>query len=1331
MSQRALGALALGLVAAVALLLVVSGDAGAVGESVELPPGNGTVLEGRSVGIRVYFGVRDQSEDVSVTCSECPTWTARVNYNPDRRNCGVREQGRACDIDFPADFPPADDGDPTPSQLGEPSQRGTYLVTVGDQTAEDIARFDVYMSTAYVCRDGNYQRGQRLLATSSGHARGDTIEFTIKDLERGEVVLDETRTSAGSFVAYDIVWHPSLNYDLGNDNQRRIEIRAESDSKTETETFTLEPAVAEAVQVEGPGFRDQDKNFSRTHTVRYSVVYGFLARPLGCTETGGTTDPTIVTGDMLGDDPLRGTVYKKTNVEINERRNVSDTTFARFDGSTNRFIFDYTVPRDAEATRNTTNPQQDDGGSSQGQTPLYEIQVPETELVDGNFIEENHTADYRVWPYHIQPEFIEIQEEVERLETARLVVNLTYADGSGFTPNDTNAEVTVEFGPADGGTRFNRTLEHQQAGRWNASAELDFDHHPIEPYVWRVQATSDDNGQRPTTDNTIEHAVSDVVDVVGARPLIDLQTFVGSEAVNGTQRTQTVHVGLHADYKNGEPLTEENVDPSLGGVQLRVKKTNQFGRVLAVEPLTMTASGDHGEWVRSFRVGRSETQAPIGEWQLEVVARDDSEVPNENITSFPFPVRPAQLEVSPLRHPPPLVDGGEIEYRIRLTYPDGTLLTERLVEPNRGGELTIQLERIRGVGQAPAVEQTFNPQSTAGGQSWRVTLDSSKMVPGNHFFNVSGEDIYGNQVGPTTSRLFTVLFDGEFRNSTTPICPKLEEGERCERERGSEIFAIFPGSEGDKGLQVEDPEVRVLRKVPGEARWMTHKENVRISGQEFFNLTGERVDNAHVGYFQTDESTPEGRYRLYVIGRAEDDTGFAGYSQAFNITPITVDRTVLKGLPASTDKLVTLTGTVEHKRGDVIDEVYAQAGRVRSGAVQVTPTPVGWVLEWTPSMRTPSGPATIHAEGRDVFGNPFEIDLGPVRLRPMDVGVSIVQAPDPEVPRRGSIETQAELTFPDGSVFRRANGQPEVLIRNAQGEQVDTGRAFFSQDRWELNWRPEPDVPLGLYTMEITGTDSAGNVIETVQTTSFEVVPGTVSGQIENEPGDVRRGGVTRARISFDSEIAELNATVTTGSEVLGSAQIQRENKTARLSFPTTRTTPLVQAFFDVTGSDIHGNDLRVDTSSFQVDPMQLTIRFVSQPPPEVPKEKKATARFVIEYPDGTRLRPGQGSPIVGLFLRNSPRGIVEDVKPMEQNPTVWRIQWDPPEDTLKDIPFHFSVSALDRWQNEATPTASRGFFVTNPVVPDYLPAPGPGPWVALAALVGLAGALGPLRRER
>lgn len=1332
MRHRALGALAVGLIAFGGLLLLVSDDAAAVGEQVEITPGNRSVLEGRSSTIRVFFSPGDQTETVHVTCEddvfpepsdECPIWTTEVRYNPNRDDCAPEEGRRVCDVDFPGVFGPNQEGGPSPTNVGEPSRLGTYLVSVEDEgQQQDQDTFEVHLSTAFTCRNGLHRRGEQMLITSSGHEQGDTIELEVVDLERGRTLVEETRQSAGRFVAYDFLWHPPLDYDLGSDAERRIEVRIDSPTKSEQQTLRLERGVAFPIHLLAPGFRDQDLDYNRTESALWAVRYVFPGRAPGCNEVP-FADPTPVGPDRLRTDQLRANVYKIESVPglDQQTRNFTDATFARFIPSANAFLFNYTIPKDAEASRN----------NSGEFNPVYDLQIPRTTLDDENALRETNTSDFRVHPYTIVPEFLELQEEVERLETAEVLVNLTYADGSGFTPNDTNEPVEIEFGPVDGQPRFNVTLEHQRGGRWNASVELGFEYEPLGDYVWRVEETHDDHGQRPGRNNEIVEKVSDIVEVVGARPLLDLDTFVGDEEVNGTERTRTVHATLHAEYKNGLQLTAENVDPSLGGVQLRVKKTNEFGRVLSVDSLVMTPADDAGNWVRSFRVGRTESSAPIGEWELEVVARDNSDPPNENVTGFPFDVRPAQLQVSPLREPPALIDDEEqLEYRIRLTYPDGTLLTERLVDPARGGDLTVRLERVRGVGLDPAVEQVFTPRSLSAGQAWRVTIDPSKLVPGNHFFNVTGEDIHGNQIGPTSSRLFTVLFNGEFRNSTTPICSELGANETCDRERGSEIFAIFPGSEGDKGLQGEAPEIRVLRKVPGQARWLTHKQDIRISNAEFENLTGKSVEEAHIGRFQTDESTPEGRYRLYIIGRAEDDTGFAGYSQAFNITAITVDREIVRPLPDTAEKLDTLTATIERQRGDVVDSAFAQSGRVRSRAVQVTPTGLGTFVQWTPPKTTPTGPATIEIEGRDVFGNPFEATLGPVQLRPLDISVDIAVSPEQEAPRGRIMETQAEMTYPDGSTFRPALGRPEVRILDARGEQVGEGSSLFAQGRWELNWRPPARLPEGRYVMEITGRDDAGNVIETVQTRPFEVVPGLIPGRVENPPNDIPRGSVANARFSFDTDITDVNATVTTGTEVVGDASAQVNNGTVRLSFPTDRRTPLVQAFFQITGRDAHGNELTAESPSFQIDPMRLTVRFTRPPPVEIPREGTVNARFVIEYPDGTRLRAGQGSPIVGLFLRDQPRGLVEEVQPLNQDPTVWRIRWTPPEDVVTDVPFHFTVSGLDQWQNEAPPTSSRGFFVTNPVVPDYLPTPGPGSWVALAALLGATG-LAAARRRR
>jgi hypothetical protein len=57
-------------------------------------------------------------------------------------------------------------------------------------------------------------------------------------------------------------------------------------------------------------------------------------------------------------------------------------------------------------------------------------------------------------------------------------------------------------------------------------------------------------------------------------------------------------------------------------------------------------------------------------------------------------------------------------------------------------------------------------------------------------------------------------------------------------------------------------------------------------------------------------------------------------------------------------------------------------------------------------------------------------------------------------------------------------------------------------------------------------------------------------------------------------------------------------------------------------------------------------------------------------------------------------------------------------------------VSALDRWQNEALPASTNGFFIADPLVPDYLPVPGLPLW-SLVLLISLAGAAAELQRRR
>ncbi len=1337
---RTLGALVLGLLA-VAALATISGEASAIGAQVDISDENSTVLQGHSFTMQVTFGINEDTQDVHVTCSnvppwegnaQCPVWTTTVEFQPESDACYFENNRRVCDLDFPTAGFEAQNRDFTAAQAGEPSQSGTWTVGVesersdGDTSkdAENQDTFEVFTSTAHTCYDGYHRRGENMAVATSGHPAGSSFSIEVMDLEQEDVVFQASRTSSGEHFTYTFSWRPPLDYPLVDDSSQ-FEVRVDRDGDTETETFTLRPGMARGVNLFGPDLFGQPDEFERTQSVLYEIGYVFPPRPPDCTvPPGGPFIP--VTADQVRE-PVQGEVYKVTDllnddtrevieeipvVAFEEQREVVETPDGTFLEDWTRVAFNWTIPRDTEATR------QNGSGN-----PEYEIHLPQTELTDGNLLEDSTSSLFDVIPYTLEPDFIEIQEDVERLETAEVVVNLTYADGSPFTQNDTSADpIEVEFGPADE-ELYVLEMEHLEDGRWNASVELDFEHEPLGDYTWRVREADDRHG-RQGQENTISRTVSPIVEIVGARPLIDFKTFVADEEVNGTERSRTVHVSLNAEFKNGVPLTQENVDPSLGGVQLNIKKNNEFGRTLDVDSHIMTPASDDGDWVRSFHISKSATDAPIGTWELEVVARDDKDPPNENVTGFDFPVEPAQIQISPRETPPSLVDEDveNVHYRFELTYPDGTHVTERQLETSDGGFLTVQLERVRGIGQDPAIEEVIDPRSRAGGQFWDVTVESNRLVAGNHYFNVTGEDIHGNTIGPEAGRLFTVLFQGELRNSTTPICPPDES--LCDIERGSDVYAVFPGSEGDRGMETEEPEILILRQPPDSEEWLIHAGDLRIPAGEFENRTDTQgVGDNHIGFFQTTESTPLGTYQFFISGRASDDTGFAGFSEPFNITAVTTTRQIVDGLPATAEKAELMSAAIQRQSGDIITNIVAEAGRVTSRAVTATPAGDRMFFSWTPPKTTPSGPASIRVEGQDVFGNTFETTLGPVQLVPMDVNTDVASHPSTEVRRGFAATMEVELTFEDGTTMRPVHGEPSVIVRNAQGERVDEGSTLFTQDRWQLSWRPPPDTPTGRYVLEVTGRDDAGNLIETLESRAFQVIPGRVLPEETEVPDRVSRGELVTATFELDTDVRELNASVTTGPDDLGRAVIQQtDNRTFQASFPTDRQTSLVEAFVQIEGEDEHGNAIEGETQPFQIDPMQLNVRFLTSPSIEPSREDPIVAEFVIEYPDGTRMHPGQGTALVGLFQGGEPQGLIDAVEARPDDPTVWRIEWEPPEDIVTDVPYTFAASAIDQHQNEAPPESTRGFYITNPVIPDYMPVPGPGP---LLMLLGLLCALG------
>lgn len=1336
MRCRTLGVLAIGLLA-LAAILALSGGANAVGGQVDVSDENGTVLPGHSAIIQVTFGVNQPDEDIEVTCSgpsfqhtsSCPLWKATVEFNPNRASCYFEGNQRVCDVDFPNQGFQTSGSSQTADDAGEPSRPGTYHVGVrDDQNAiEDRDTFTVALSTARTCYDGFHRRGENMAVATSGHPAGTPLHVQIVDQTAQQVVFESERTSIGERFSYTFPWRPPLDYPLGRGDSSSFQVRLETGDGIRTEEFELVPGKARSIDLFGPGIGGYPQAFDRTETVIYEIGYVFPPRPPDCTTPpGGPFIP--VSGDNV-QEPLQGEVYKVTdttfgqNTELvdeipltafEERRDLKETPDGRFLDGWTRVQFDYVIPRDTEATQSSGNPQ-------------YEIHLPETPLSDGNLLAPASSSLFEAHPYTITPDFIEIQEEVERLETAEVVVNLTYDDGSPFTMNDTGTDpIEIEFGPADD-ELYVFELNHLTDGRWNASVDLDFEHEPLDEYTWRVRHAEDRHG-RADARNQIERTVSPIVHVVSARPIIDLETYVDGAQVNQTQRSETVFVSLNAAFKNGVPLTDENIDPSLSGIQLNVKKTNQFGRIIDVDTHVMTPASDQGDWVRSFRLGKSAEEAPAGDWDLEIVARDDQDPPNENATSFPFTVEPADVQISPREIPPPLVDENvdTVHYRFQLNYPDRTHVTEPLLSSDQGGRLQVSLERIQG--QDPVLEQVFDPRSRAGGQFWEVSIDAHRLVAGNHYFNVTGQDIHGNPIGPESSRLFTVLFQGELRNSTTPICPPGMEG--CGIERGSDVFAVFPGSEGDRGMGSDDPEIILIRQPPNSEHWLVHDRDVRIATEAFENRTGSTgLGDNHVGIFETSESTPEGTYRFSITGRASDDSGFAGFSERFNITPITTQRSIVEHPPSSIGKSERITAAIDRDPGDVVTDAIAEAGRVTSRAVDTTPAGDRTFVSWTPPRTTPTGPAAIHIEGQDVFGNTFETTVGPFEIQPMDIHVDTARNPSSVVERGDAARFEAELTFEDGVTMRPAFGDPGMVVRNAQGTVVDEGTGLFSQGRWLFVWNPPPDVPEGRYVIEVTGRDSAGNNIEVHQSASFQVVSGTVTAEALDVPLRVERGELVTGTMELPSQPDILNATFTTGTEELGKATIDRiENRTVHLSFPTDRSTSLVQAHFALDGRDVHGNQIDGETRNIQLDPILMRINWITSPPVEAARDGPIVAEFTITYPDGTRMHPGQGTPLVGLFQRGQSQGLIEAVEPREDDPTVWRVEWEPPDDIVTETPYTFAASAIDIHQNEATPQSSRGFFITNPTVPDYMPVPGPGP---LLVLLGLLSALGLHRIQR
>lgn len=1334
--RRALGLLALAMLLLPGLVPYVPGAHGqttadpapdtptSLGQSVTVAANSRNVVKGESVAMDVAFGPAGTEQVVTVTCEGCTIWEARIRWSEDKQNCLTNNVGnRFCRISFPEQFREQGTG-ARPEDAGEPSRRATYHVSINEGARRaERDEFNAWLSSTYTCRDQIATRSDIILISTSGHPAGEAFTLTLKDLDNNRVLLERSQNSAGRHIAYHYLYEVPLDYDLGGNQWNRMEVRVESASRDEVEPFTLHPAFPLILRYANPGEGGQPVHFERTTDVRYHFSLVFGAAPEDCRQVSWQRRIIPVTEDMLQLDHLRGRVRQIETVQgVQNVVTEGNEIRAHFAETGVRFMLNYTIPRDAKATRESAV-------AGQPGSPEYLIHVPRQLLEGGNYVREFNSSFYRVRPVVITPAIEVFERDVERLEQAEIVFNITYKDGSPLTETDLSSPLEVEFRDADEGTvREVYMAEEVEPGLWRVAFDVPWEWEDLGEYTWHLRENRDRHGD-PDMKNTIAERTSDPFKIVGARPLIDLKTFVGEDETNVTERTRTVHVTLTARYKNGIPLTTENVDPSLGGVVLNVKKKNAQGRILDVDSMVMTDADGAGAWVRTFRIGRSADEAPTGDWDLEIVARNNRDPVDENVTSFPLEVVPARISVTPVREPADLIQGGEINYDVRLTYPDGSLFIGELADEARGARVNARLERVNFLGEN-VVEDLQRPRPLEGGQVWRATIDAETLVPGAHFFNVSGEDIHGNVIGPHTGRLFTVLFNGEFRNSTTPICPASAGSTPCNLPRGSDVFVLFPKSEGDKGFFGPTPLINVFRQLPGEDRWVVHKADVTISGDDFFELTGRDAGENHIGHFKTDETTPAGRYVLFILGRSVDDHGFAGYSSQFNITAITVDRAIVRNLPSLADKGETLTAIIQKEPGDVIDSAVVRAGPVTSRAVRVTPTALGTFAQWTPDRTTPTGPATIEVLGRDLFGNQFRALLGPVELRPLPVRVEVQTDPAVEVGRGTIARAEARLFFPDGLAYTSRHGTPDVRIVGPDDAALDEGVARFFGGRWFFDWSPPHDFPVSEVQFAVTGRDPSGNTISDWRSRPFRVVPGEVTPIFPRSPPDaIERGAIVRTIMEFPSPVTNVTAAVSTGSSDLGEATVEVAGRSVRLSFPTDRTTPLVLARFEVTGKDIHGNDLDGQSQLFRINPQAMRVRFLQQPPIEVEKGTRVISDFVVEYPDGSRLRQGQGVPIVGLFARDRQLGPIE-AKPLNNDPTVWRVAWDPPPDVLREVPYRFVVASLDRWQNEALPVSTRGFFVADPLVPDYLPIPWASPVTILALAALLAALLGRHRRD-
>lgn len=1277
-------------------LLILSGHAAALGESVEVYPAHVMAGQGFHANLTVPGVSEPAAVQVKVSCASCgPGWTSPVltNWKPS----GPGQWRRA--VDFP--------GPLFGGSQGEPRWGQNYTVTIVGTAA--TANATVHVIDDWQQPGGIYEVTQSVGFRIAGVPTGQSAYVNISKWNRNGALVPASATLriAGVNGAAEYAW--PIPKEQASDMTcpatgkcRDYTATITANGRTERVQFQVVPARLEAgiVYLLGEDGLDDPLGplgpstlaFNRTEnvTIHVDLKYHNRARV--------TDQDRTLAGNLSLNGTLKLAIERITVAQgpdgnqtqaLLQREGVLYATYGP-----KGWRATWNIPRNATV-------------SGAGDNPQYRIRLLAQEDKWGNDVPDLNGTGFRVDVLRIAPKLIGVPNlVVERLTNATAVYNIRFADQSPWS-NLTNASaMRASLIDEEGDDLEDVALRYVGGGTWSVSFQPGLRFRPLGFYKLRIHENEDKDG------NLLLQTDTEFFEIVAARPRVDLVTRVGHEPRNETQgfaRGDFIGIVATIKYADGSAYNLSRLPEGEQYIPLNITKVDGRGEALGHELLALEAMDDFGRWGAEYKIEDLDHDNPLGPWEWRITVQDGERDPNRNDTTFVRPVQGAPIRVAMVRPPEPFVRAGEpvtIRFQARYPAPNNSLVSEAFAGTGLGIEV-----RTFADGQARDLVARVHPVWVAERGEWVGAWHTNRTtLVGQYAFVLHGQDYFGNVLAPLTTSPIDVFVDRLQRQV-------LREPNE-EARRGETVLVVFDGADGDIGEEgVPAPRVEVQKWNPLRQAWEKERSDVRVA--DLGNQSGD-----HVGRFETDGATNLGTYRFALFARNDQHAEVRAVSKAFRLLPLEVERAWLPtALDATRDPLVKgarLVLGLQREDGDLVKDVgfFRNGERVANGTALLKSG--RFEVAWTTGYALPDGAYQLIVRGKDLHNNSFASPPLRINLTGIPLLAKIPAPPAAAIQRAERLELRALVQYPD-SINVKTGRFTAAFVHD--GVEVGTRDLGLNRSAWLLNWTPPADAPLGEYRVRLAGEDELGNFVNGTEIFNFQLAEGVIDRTFTLQRTIANRTDHIVWTLPAQATDAAMRFVL---RDDTGARREMPYNVSQNGAYVVTwnpgKDERLTRYTLEASGSDGSGNAILATSRSLLLRPAPLGIVSVSGPGRVVPADTTVTWTFQVQYADGTPVPQGEAIPQIAMVGANS-RSVKPEpqLAPVEGSAGRWSATWTPLKGQHVGV-FQLVATAKDVEENAVmVPVQFQSFRVDQGPLQDYLGVPGLEAALVPVVLLGAA----------